>query len=729
MKIKIIFTIPPNVIVKRVMNRIKKRILNKINKKKDLSKETKTKTKVRIINKFFLTPTSLDLSKIDKKIANNLSKMYFSHRFDLLGTGWVYNKYDSISFGLEKHKYNMNLSISNFDKNGDWLEKVVLEPHLESSKEIWKEINSEDYIPIDWQKDFKSGYRLSAKKWYKDQKFNEKKGIDIKVPWELARLQHLPQLAIFSTSFPELKKQNILEFKNQIIDFIATNPPRMGVNWYYSMEVGIRAANMLLAYDLFTQIDDEGILNKNFKQIFSNSIFEHGLHIIKNLEWRKEFTNNHYLSNIAGLTYISSYLSWKDEKIKNWFIFSVQELLVEFKKQFYEDGGNFEASTSYHRLSGELIIYSLSLIFGVLSEKKEDINKHQKVKLKVAPKIKKNQEWNVNRDNIFPDWVFERLFKSGLFTKHITKQNSNVSQIGDNDSGRFFKLTPTGNFFSTEEAKNKYKNLENYSFNDKKFWDEDFLDHTTFLSCFSGFFYTSDFSKNSSKAPLEKSVIENLLKNKKIKVNIDNKENLNINKKENLKYKKTKIFKSNKNLLKNLKFYAYQNSGIYIFKSEKLDLVINATNIGQNGIGGHSHCDKLAFDLSFDGEEIIKDPGTYLYTPIVRRRNEFRGINAHNTIIVKNEKQNTFGKGFSDLFSMKEKSSCKVLFINKSKLAIECNVGKIKHIRSFVVKEREVEIIDECNFDFKSNFNKFSEFSNGYGKLFNQGIKNENNAI
>ena len=30
--------------------------------------------------------------------------------------------------------------------------------------------NYHNYTPIDWQKDFKSGYRFSAKKWYKNQR-------------------------------------------------------------------------------------------------------------------------------------------------------------------------------------------------------------------------------------------------------------------------------------------------------------------------------------------------------------------------------------------------------------------------------------------------------------------------------------------------------------------------------------------------------------------------------
>ena len=52
------------------------------------------------------------------------------------------------------------------------------------------------YEPIDWQVDFKSGYRWSEKTYYKFIKYGHKLGVDIKVPWELSRMQYLIQLAL-----------------------------------------------------------------------------------------------------------------------------------------------------------------------------------------------------------------------------------------------------------------------------------------------------------------------------------------------------------------------------------------------------------------------------------------------------------------------------------------------------------------------------------------------------
>jgi hypothetical protein len=335
--IKKIISMSPQELAKKVVNKIKIKVKNKIQKSKDLKYGTHIDFNVPLIQNSYIDIKELDTSNINTKVVQYLSKMYCEHRFDLLGSGWVKNSYDSEALGVEGYRYDMNISVQN------------------------SKFKIQNYMPIDWQKDFKSGFRWNERTWYKDIKYGNIPGIDIKVPWELARLQHLPQLAIFSLVDETLKEQNIKEFKYQILDFIENNPPRMGVNWACTMDVAIRAANMLVAYDMFCQIDDVGIFDDEFKQIFANSIYEHGLHIINNLEYSEWLTSNHYLSDIAGLLFISAYLE-NQEDVNQWLAFSIQEIINEMKNEFYEDGGNFESSTSYHRLSGELMIYSTALI-------------------------------------------------------------------------------------------------------------------------------------------------------------------------------------------------------------------------------------------------------------------------------------------------------------------------------------------------------------------------------
>jgi Heparinase II/III-like protein len=42
-----------------------------------------------------------------------------------------------------------------------------------------------------------------------------------------------------------------------------------------------------------------------------------------------------------------------------------------------------------------------------------------------------------------------------------------------------------------------------------------------------------------------------------------------------------------------------------------------------------THNDQLSTELLIDGEDLVRDPGTYLYTPLAGRRNEYRSVPAH----------------------------------------------------------------------------------------------------
>lgn len=60
---------------------------------------------------------------------------------------------------------------------------------------------------------------------------------------------------------------------------------------------------------------------------------------------------------------------------------------------------------------------------------------------------------------------------------------------------------------------------------------------------------------------------------------------------------------------------------------------------GQQGVGGHSHNDKLSFELHLDGVPLIVDPGTGTYGRDPAQRNAFRATAAHNTLVVDGREQ------------------------------------------------------------------------------------------
>ena len=170
-------------------------------------------------------------------------------------------------------------------------------------------------------------------------------------------------------------------------------------------------------------------------------------------------------------------------------------------------------------------------------------------------------------------------------------------------------------------------------------------------------------------------------------------------------------------LTENLKLHSYPRFGVFIFTSDRIHLTVCAAPCGQNGFGGHSHNDKLSFELNMDGEDVIIDPGTYLYTPLPDRRNEFRSTGVHNTAVVDGEEQNRWIEGVRSLFLLNNETKVEVLGLKKDRIILKLVYRDIIHVREFQILEHFIKICDYSDSRFKLNLNRFKLYSNGYGKL------------
>ena len=728
---------PPQKLIRKAGSRITDNINEYIDKKRDTHVKSSFKCLYSNIN-----PKMLDVTMIDLKTASFLLDMDLGHYFDLLGSGFVKVNYNLKPYGVDGFKYDQ-IKIDKFDREGKWLSNIILKPHLGYSQKIWRKIG-EEYEPINWELDFKSGFCYSSKAWYKKQPVGRYRGADIKVPWELSRMQHLPELAVFSLIFPEKKDAIINEFKNEILDFCMTNPVNMGVNWACTMDAAIRVSNMLIAYDILHGIDSSNILNDEFTSFFSNFIYEHGNFIIHNLEWENGKYSNHYLSDICGLLFVSAYLE-RNETTDAWLAFSIQELIFCIENQFNCDGTNFEGSTSYHRLSGELIIYSTALVYGLLKTDKRNAIKEYNCKLVKRLLPYSRQKFDIESENFFPVECLEKIFLSGLFTKDITKPNGNITQVGDNDSGRFFKFSPVGEFKSCNELADKYKNLIEYKGIDgiDKYFDENIINHSTFISAVDGLFDFEGFKSFSSAYPLEKSIIKALSDNFHIEITGSNSINntlkqlnnycLNMTE-PNIKHK-TIIIPNRNNMIfskkivisfsdytdseinvNKINLFVYPEFGLYIFKTYEFYLSVFAGNINKLASKAHVHNDKLSFELNISGKDIYFDPGTYLYTPVPEMRDKFRSTIVHNTVVpVDGCEQNRF----ISLSSISNETTCNILDLKITSLEAELIYRDVCIRRKFTIKNDCLEISDSSNKDFISNFNN-TIYSAGYGKLINE---------
>ena len=103
-------SMPLDELTAKIANKILNTTKNKFQKTCDLIGNTHINFNVPIIKISYINIKNLDTSNINPDVADYLSNMYIQHKFDLLGSGWVKNSYDSAALGLEGYKYDMNVA-------------------------------------------------------------------------------------------------------------------------------------------------------------------------------------------------------------------------------------------------------------------------------------------------------------------------------------------------------------------------------------------------------------------------------------------------------------------------------------------------------------------------------------------------------------------------------------------------------------------------------------------
>jgi len=74
--------------------------------------------------------------------------------------------------------------------------------------------------------------------------------------------------------------------------------------------------------------------------------------------------------------------------------------------------------------------------------------------------------------------------------------------------------------------------------------------------------------------------------------------------------------------------------GLVVMERGKDRVVVDVGAVGFRGRGGHGHLDALSFVAWLDGELAIRDSGTGTYTGDAELRNELRGAESHNVVVV-----------------------------------------------------------------------------------------------
>ncbi|HOX39134.1 MAG TPA: alginate lyase family protein [Candidatus Brocadiia bacterium] len=446
--------------------------------------------------------------------------------------------------------------------------------------------------PPIWNIDPKSGKRWDEESYYREIPTAPGDGSDIKFPWELSRCHHLATVA---QAFALTGRSAYVEyFQKSFDDWRTHNRPKFGCNWVCAMDVAIRAVNWIIATELLWDDLDGGFIER-----FHASMLEHARHILANLEYSETLTSNHYLSDIAGLVWIAAaFPAYRESDA--WLALAMQELCAEIERQVMPDGGDFEASTSYHRLVAEIFLSCTAVSMRL---PKERLAAASSVPAGTLPRLRGGSErlWNPG-GNIFPESYWAGLRGMLSFTEAIMNPAGRVPQIGDNDSGRLHKLTPPAG--------------DN---------GEDSLDHRHLFGLAGSVFRGDDlkrlagpcaaetawFGQSPATAPEWRSVPDDGI----IEI-------------------------------------AKPNFGVFGVKSADFTLLLRAGPVGQNGMGGHAHNDQLSLVLGLREGDVLVDPGSFCYTPDPDARNRFRSTESHNTVRIPGGEQNEIRPGSPNLFRL-----------------------------------------------------------------------------
>ncbi len=271
---------------------------------------------------------------------------------------------------------------------------------------------------IDWHYDPVSGYGWPLTFVFGfDPVRSGPTGSDVKWPWELSRMQHLPTLGkAYQLTGNERYAREMID---QVTHWLDDNPCAFGVNWTCAMDVAICMMNMIWGYRF---VEDAAMVSEAFRARLVVAIVQHAQFILFHLEYSIRAdgslaNGNHYLANVVGLLHLGL-LCPNLPQAKVWRQVGVRALVEEMERQVHPDGSDFESSVPYHRLVLEFFIAGAHLcrIHGVT----------------------------------LPSRFWQRLEKMFDFVLGVTRPDGHVPQVGDADDGRLYILSDYGQWDRTD---------------------------------------------------------------------------------------------------------------------------------------------------------------------------------------------------------------------------------------------------------------------------------------
>jgi hypothetical protein len=401
------------------------------------------------------------------------------------------------------------------------------------------------------------------------------------------------------------------------------------------MDVAIRLINLIIHRQFLAQKSNRSIIFDDSEELLDAYISQNYQYVKDNLENEGKVVGNHYLIELSSMLFYLANYETKNSVADTKFV--IEELKIEIARQFNDEGTNFEGSTHYSAFATEaLILCKLSL-----------------------------QELNQSTDLLTS---INRLILLNKKFLSLLINNDELSQIGDNDSGRIF-------YFAFEEEKPLklswlIKMIESLEINEKLI----ISDH---------------IFEASEEIPILKDY-------------------------KHVKHSEIKVFS------KDYEAYAYPGFGIFIWRNDSEYLSIRCGPVGQNGVGGHSHYDQLSIECFTDNKWIARDPGTGTYTDDITIRNKFKSLEYHwgPNINIKFKKEDEF-----DCFKLNNMSDGNALTFNKESFLGVAEFNGNKIYRKMELNDGVLSIEDFSKLQNLQQYDSWGEKTGGVKRQFSEGYK------
>ena len=255
--------------------------------------------------------------------------------------------------------------------------------------------------PIDWQLEPVSGKRAPLVHWSRLNYLDAGVIGDKKIVWELNRHQYFTTLgqAYWLTG----DECYAAAFATHLVSWMDRNPPKLGINWASSLEVGFRAISWLWAFQFFK--DSAALTPEIFLQAL-RFLYLHAGHLETYLS--TYFSPNTHLTGEALALFYLGIMLPEFRASGRWRKTGKRILLEQLSRQVQPDGVYFEQSSYYQRYTTDFYLHLL-----ILSRA---------------------------NDEALPIEIEEKL---GLLFDHllyITRPDGTTPFFGDDDGGRLMML-------------------------------------------------------------------------------------------------------------------------------------------------------------------------------------------------------------------------------------------------------------------------------------------------